>query len=319
MDKSKIEWTDATWNPIRGCSKVSTGCANCYAERVASRFNGPGMPYEGTTENGRWNGHVKVVDAVMDQPLRWRRPRRVFVNSMSDLFHEKLEFETIAQIFAVMCAAKQHTFQVLTKRPGRMLEFFDWMSSPNMGGCLTPQRKMTLAINHKMGGRAPGGRLTEESSWPLPNVWLGVSVEDQKTADERIELLLQTPAAIRWISAEPLVGPISLRWGKWHPWKNTPGSVNNEYDSAKDLNWVVTGGESGPGARPADPKWYQELRDQCTAAGVPFFFKQWGEWSPVPAKQSFQGALYSVTTGCARIGKAAAGRILDGRTWDEYP
>lgn len=251
-NQSKIEWTDATWNPIRGCSEVSEGCRNCYAMRQAHRFDKPGGPYEGLTRVSggeiKWTNEVRLVPELLDQPLHWRKPKRIFVNSMSDLFHEKVPDHFIMQVFVTMQKAPQHIYQILTKRPKRMRE---WV------------RHFT--------DREPA------------NVWLGVSCEDQKTANERIPLLLQTPAAIRWISAEPLLGAIDMN-----------GIRNAECGAA--LDWVVAGGESGPSARPMHPDWARSLRDQCLAAGVPFFFKQWGG-----------------------IRKHDAGRLLDGRAWNEYP
>lgn len=254
-DATGIEWTDATWNPIRGCSRVSEGCRHCYAERVAWRFGGPGQPYEGLTRNGRWTGEVRVVESAMDQPLRWQRPRRIFVNSMSDLFHPALGLDVIDRVFAVMRAAPRHTFQVLTKRPAVMA-----MYTTSMG----------LA---------------------LPNVWLGTSVEDQRAADDRVPWLMRTQAAVRFLSIEPLLGPVDLSG-----WERSPGAV-------RGIDWVIVGGESGPGSRPMDPAWARGVRDWCVAHGVPFLFKQWGETGE---------------TG-RRVGKLAAGRVLDGRTWDQYP
>jgi protein gp37 len=206
-----IAWTDQTWNPVRGCSRVSAGCANCYAEKVAARFSGPGLPYEGLTRaDGRWNGVVRLVPQHLADPLRWRRPRRVFVNSMSDLFHDTFPNEAIAVVFAVMAAAPAHTFQVLTKRASRMREWFKWAASEHTGGAMTPLRKLNLAAHELMGGRAPGGALIEAATWPLPNVWLGVSVEDQKTADERIPALIDTPAEVRFVSYEPALAPVDF-------------------------------------------------------------------------------------------------------------
>ena len=270
-DKTGIEWTDATWNPIRGCSRVSEGCRNCYAEKVAARFSGPGQPYNGLARNGRWTGEVRLIVEHLEDPLRWKKPRRNFVNSMSDLFHEGLEPAIIGRILNVMGAAKQHQFQVLTKRPERMIEI--------MMGYYRFLR-----------------------SDPLPNVWLGVSVEDQKTADQRIPILLDTPAAVRFISAEPLIQPIDLRrldlgdrktrgygnrritWDSLSEWEmqseagKSLGSkarcmANGEHPR---LDWVIVGGESGPGARPFDVEWARQLIIQCTAAAVPIFVKQLG-------------------------------------------
>jgi protein gp37 len=269
-DKSKIEWTDATWNPVRGCSRVSEGCRNCYAEKVAHRFNGPGLPYEGLTVLGsdgpRWNGRLKFVEEHLEDPLRWKKPRRIFVNSMSDLFHESLSHKDIERIFNVMRDAPQHIFQVLTKRPQVMKDFIIWYMRQHCLG-----NDFYMLFKH---------------------IWFGVSVENQKTADERIPILLETPAAIRWISAEPLLGPISL----------TPGLVDYltgikpEHDSScmgdcencpvqaqtERLDWVVVGGESGHNSRPMNEEWASEIMDQCQAAGVPFFMKQMAKKQPIP-------------------------------------
>lgn len=209
--RNGIAWTDETWNPLRGCSKVSPGCKNCYAETMAARFAGPGQPYEGTIDRGRWNGQIRLVPEKLAEPLRWRRPRRIFVNSMSDIFHESVPFEFVAAVFGVMAACPQHVFQVLTKRPERAAEFFKWASSLHAAEethiadiCEEFSRGAGVCVDPKYG-------LVE---WPLPNVWLGVSVEDQTTADERIPHLLQCPAAVRWVSYEPALGPVDfIGWG----------------------------------------------------------------------------------------------------------
>jgi protein gp37 len=328
---SKIEWTDATWNPVRGCEKVSEGCRNCYAARVAARFSGEGMPYEGlaemTTHGPRWTGAIHLVSDVLEQPLLWRRPRRIFVNSMSDLFHEKVPVEFIVAVFRAMAAAQWHTFQILTKRPERMVSIMDNIRH----GLKVIYPEDTWPEVH-----APG--------WPLPNVWLGVSVENQKAADERIPLLLQTPAAVRFLSMEPLLGPVDLRnidYDRTVKIDCLTGLHGWPYPHAeqdKRIHWVIVGGESGPGARPMHPDWVRSLRDQCVEAGVPLFFKQWGEWAPVPentplprnldnagwfTSEGFAphevGAIYDGEEMMHRVGKKAAGRLLDGRTWDEFP
>jgi protein gp37 len=209
----------------------------------------------------------------MDLPVRWRKPRRIFVNSMSDLFHEHLPDMTIARIFQVMLRAPRHTYQILTKRPERMQA---WVAA-----------------------------WVKEAGTPLPaNIWLGVSVEDQATAKQRVPLLLDTPCAVRWVSAEPLLGPVAL--------------------ALDGLNWVVVGGESGPGARPMHPDWARRLRDDCVGAGVAFLFKQWGDWLPDSHADWTRGdghyeRVHVAGTGLARVGKKRAGRELDGRLWDEYP
>jgi protein gp37 len=284
---SKIEWTDATWNPTRGCSRVSTGCERCYAERMAARFSGTGQPYEGLavmkSDGPHGTGEVRFIEEALNLPLRWRKPKRIFVNSMSDLFHEKVPDAWIDRIFFVMEAASQHTFQVLTKRPERMHVY---ANDPD-----TPRRIRELIIASL--GRAgaplsPGSRKMISEHWPLENVWLGVSAEDQKTAGERIPLLLRTPAAVRWISAEPLLAPIDLNAitfgrvymdGGWQPARyNLLKPVTMFFDEGDvhlpGLDWVVVGGESSQGARPMHPDWARSVREQCQAAGVPFFMKQ---------------------------------------------
>jgi protein gp37 len=257
-----IQWTDETWNPIRGCSRVSEGCRNCYAESVAKRFSGPGLPYEGLTTKGKWNGTIRVVDEAMTKPLSWKKPRRVFVNSMSDLFHENVADETIDRIFAVMALAPQHTFQVLTKRPERMRAY---LSCATFGASIISEpsayKRVVAALD--LPDWLPAGRSFRRvpEAWPLPNVWLGVSVEDQATADTRIPLLLDTPAAVRFISAEPLLGPINL---------------NPHLYEDQQLHWVIVGGESGHGARSCSIEWVEAIVGQCVAAAVPVFVKQLG-------------------------------------------
>ena len=224
-DKSKIEWTDATWNPVTGCTRVSTGCENCYAERLAAgRLRSHPSRQGLTDEHGRWNGEVRLNEQWLDQPLRWKRPRRIFVCAHSDLFHPAVHGEWINKVFRIMRRSDRHQFQVLTKRPERMRDYV-----------------------------RPRVRLPD-------HIWLGVSIEDQRTADERLPLLLDTPAAVRWVSAEPLLGPVCLA----------------------GMDWVVVGGESGPGARPMDPRWARGIRDQCAAAGTPFFLKQMAGKAPIP-------------------------------------
>lgn len=264
MSKSNIEWTDEVWNPVTGCTKVSQGCKHCYAEREWPRLTRLVPAYA-----GRAFSDVRCHPERLDQPLRWRRPRRVFVNSMSDLFHEAVPEDFILSVFVTMAAARQHTFQVLTKRADRMRDL------------LTRWRNSGLVLREGCGVN-------------LRNVWLGVSVEDQRAADERIPLLLETPAAVRWISAEPLLGALDLTriggdqfgWGRLNALDGLRyvRAIQNECGSEwqtepiNHLDWVVAGGESGPNARPMHPAWVRSLRDQCAAAGVPFLFKQWGEW-----------------------------------------
>jgi len=281
-DKSTIEWTDSTWNPVTGCTKVSQGCKNCYAKTVHDNrhkafLNGKKMPPQYSVAFEQLLTHPDRLAA----PLHWRKPRRIFVNSMSDLFHEDIPSDFIESVFHRMAMAKQHTFQVLTKRPERMFNFLT-------------------------GGKA--------FSSPLPNVWLGVSVEDRETWLDRSGPLKQTPAAVRFISYEPTLADIGLI-------------------DLTGIHWLIAGGESGPHARPAHPDWFRSARDQCAAAGVPFFFKQWGEWAPgdviavremadverVKDSRHFKFLPPHDEQIVMRVGKKAAGRLLDGREHSEYP
>lgn len=305
-ENSRIEWTEATWNPVTGCTKVSQGCKNCYAKRDWARL--AAMP--GTVYHGRAFEDVQCHPERLDIPLRWRKPRRVFVNSMSDLFHEDVPEEFIDRVFAVMVLSPQHTFQVLTKRPERMSAYMN-------------ATMRLLKINARID---TGREIVDYGGWPLPNIWLGVSVEDQTTADQRIPLLLQTPAAVRWISAEPLIGPLDLDRtggldGYYVGGMIDFASCTDNMDAIPRIDWVVVGGESGPNARPMHPDWARSLRDQCITAGVPFFFKQWGNW--LGAGQDGNPAHRPMILNCADFPllttKRAAGRQLDGRTWDEYP
>lgn len=427
--KTGIQWCDATWNPIRGCSRVSEGCRNCYAEVVAARFSGPGQAYEGLarrTSKGeaRWTGKIMFVEKHLEDPLRWREPRRIFVNSMSDLFHEDVTDEQIDRIFAVMGLADRHQFQVLTKRPQRMLEYVsepgrccaiaraiarirnrrprkdlenreakgraprsgrrlpegigsrslqegprgmddssgvpgglgnarreaderlgasggvgssarsdsarDYDQSPERteerqrpvesrtgdvfgtapsragrpSGSEDSSQGITASEDaHYRGGRSGnpgvattgssgeglGGTVRNEAegnfgdllpenlethlAWALPNVWLGVSVENQAAADERIPILLDTPAVVRFISAEPLLGPLDLAGYDDGTWWN-----DNDVETDKRLDWVIVGGESGAHARPCDVEWIRDIVKQCAEAKVPCFVKQMGKW-----------------------------------------
>jgi protein gp37 len=322
-DGTKIEWTDATWNPVRGCTRVSEGCRNCYAEGVAARFSGRGLPYEGlaerTSKGPRWTGKITLApEATLLQPLRWKRPRRIFVNSMSDLFHEGVPDEAIDRIFAVMALARHHTFQVLTKRPERMRSylstgFFKRAAAvealPEAAGFHGWPRVRAMALFNEM--------------QPPPNVWLGTSVEDQAAADTRIPHLLATPAAVRFLSCEPLLGPVELTNIDCHQRRDLPGfywinALTGEHDDmcrpcapVPRIDWVIVGGESGPNARQMHPNWARTLRYQCAAAGVAYFFKQWGEWGRVGDQPGLDHLPEDADT-MTRVGKAKAGRLLDG-------
>lgn len=313
---TKIEWTEATWNPWHGCRKVSAGCKNCYMFREKKQY--------GQDPNVVVRSKTKFYD-----PLKWKEPRRIFTCSWSDFFIEEADAWR-DEAFAIMALTPQHTYQVLTKRPDRMMEYLRGPQTPRniYAEVHYGDHPLLEPRSHELYERL--------QNWPLPNVWLGVSVEDQKTADERIPLLLQTPAALRWLSIEPLLGPIEF------------SNVSRRSDAVSQLgkkaltgiDWVVVGGESGPEARPTHPDWARSLRDQCTAAGVPFFFKQWGEWWPIGQMpdgwidhQPKELKNYTVlqldgrqevifppgAMTCYKVGKKKAGRLLDGREWNEMP
>lgn len=272
-----IAWTETTWNPIRGCSRVSQGCVNCYAETMAARFSGKGQPYEGlakrTPSGPRWTNVVRMIQEHLDDPIRWQRPRKIFVNSMSDVFHENLSNEEIAAIFGIMAAAPHHIFQVLTKRAKRMLEWFQWAKAQPEG----PAAACAMAANAAsfMGptDRRPFEILdvfdrARSAAWPLTHVHLGVSVENEAAAQERLDYLLKTPARVRWVSYEPALGPVDFA-----PWLDARGVEPT-------LDWIVIGGESGPGARPMHPIWAESVIRACQRSGVAVFFKQTGAWRP---------------------------------------
>jgi len=294
---TKIEWTDATWNPIVGCSVVSPGCTNCYAMRMAGTRLKTTRPYSGLTQDSKagpvWTGEVRFLEERLTQPLKWRKPRRVFVNSMGDLFHEDVPEDWIHHIFAVMALCPQHMFQVLTKRPERMQRYM-----ARLAQSVVPLQNRALGMGYTFEWQGDG-----LLRWPIPNVWLGTSVEDQTRADERIPALLATPAAVRFLSCEPLLGPVNLsRLGLWlcQHWKSKDALPKAPWcpdDPSKwwwkpqalrgpgqhMLNWIICGGESGPHARDMDPDWARDIRDQCGAAGVAYFFKQMSKKRPIPA------------------------------------
>jgi len=294
-DKSAIEWTDATWNPIRArnlktgkigwhCEHATTGCEFCYADGFNRRL-GTGLPFK--------PGHRKDIEIFLDDgaitvPMRWKKPRMIFVCSMTDLFADFVKDEWIDRVFAVMALCPQHTFQVLTKRADRLHKYIDGVMADQALGL---SRFGIAALWTGLHG--PSGKC---APWPLPNVWLGVSCERQEEANERIPFLLQTPAAIRFVSAEPLLGPIH------------GVNIPNPDGGVRTVDWVIVGGESGRNAREMDVEWARGLRRYCEAYDIPFFFKQWGEWRP-----SFSGRF----TG--RVGKKAAGRLLDGREHNGFP
>jgi protein gp37 len=315
---SKIEWTDKTWNPVTGCTKVSQGCKNCYAETFYERFHG-----KGSFRN------VICHEDRLAQPLQWKKPSMIFVNSMSDLFHEDVPFEFIHKVFVIMKAAYWHTFQILTKRADRMLEYFsadrpqklDDASLSMMNERIYDIPSMVCYVQEQ-----------GIKDFAPKNIWLGVSVEDQKSASERVLALSTVPAKVRFLSCEPLLGPVSL-----YPYLNlTVESRTGQPGSA--IDWVIAGGESGHSARPMHPDWVRSLRDQCQSANVPFFFKQWGQWAPHPNPPQEgiytgagiflqpngnwveQGQWWSVKAQAMdKVGKKKAGRLLDGVLHDEFP
>jgi protein gp37 len=322
---SKIEWTDATWNPVVGCSKTSPGCEHCYAERMAWRLaHNPATPeYRGVVEKGRWNSLTRMVSERLVEPLRWRKSRMVFVCSMGDLFHESVPDGWVYEAFGIMALARQHIFQVLTKRPRRMQEYLasfkgrvDIVAAAN---CINDNLKLGVS--------------TEAIQWPLPNVWLGVTAENQRCADERIPLLLQTPAAVHFVSCEPLLGPIDFKWRTDSKPCSHPGCLSHTSHACEGcgriggrvgIGWVVAGFESGPQARPGHSDWARKLRDDCQAAGVPFFWKQNGEWehsSECVGSHTIKCRRHYWADGTysARVGRKRAGRLLDGREWNEMP
>ena len=321
MTKTSIEWATDVWNPITGCNKVSQGCKHCYAETIANRFWATQYP---PNEDGspRKFTDVRLHPERLEDPLRWKKPRRVFVNSMSDLFHEDVPNDFIASVFGAMALSQQHTFMILTKRPKRATDWFQ-----DIGG--TTRRAWVLLS----AARLINADRIKFPDWPLPNVWLGVSVEDQETADERIPMLLQTPAAVRFVSYEPALGPVDFTAFMSPPGKSWSHEVALAWGDTNELDWIIMGGESGPGARPMHPDWARSVRDQCQAAGVPFFFKQWGEWEKTTTENVLfgkpnrrDGKNYAKINypgykmqWVARVGKKRAGRLLDGRTWDEFP
>lgn len=290
MNKTTIEWTDYTWNPVTGCKKVSQGCKNCYAETIANRF-------WGDRKFTDVQMHPERFDQIRMNGKKWDG-KKVFVCSMSDLFHPHVPFNFIADVFREFWYLPNTTFQILTKRPDIALDFFKSQAN---------DLKFIM---------------------PMDNVWIGTSCEDQATANERIQLLLQIPAAVRFLSCEPLLGPLDI--AKWltPQWcEYTDGS--RQCFQLPAINWVIAGGESGHGARPMHPDWVRSLRDQCASANVPFFFKQWGEWvdnQNMPREYvsgNYKQHVFNDNTVSAvevwKVGKSKSGNVLDGKQHLEFP
>lgn len=412
---SKIEWTEKTWNPTVGCSKVSAGCENCYAMRMAYRhMHNPKIQhkYEGVarkTANGKinWTGKINLLEKELLKPLKTKKPTVWFVNSMSDIFHPNVPFYFIAEIYTVMAMCPQHKFQVLTKHPDRAVQYYTeyqlglplfmhnsifelgfyqfmfdkWDKKKNKpaGNLRKDLQDMGWIIAEKDTKYAKKGTPILLDRLTLPNVHVGVSVENQQAADKRIPLLLKIPAAVRFLSCEPLLGPVDLSGVKYlvrhtdsvngpanSPLCTLPFSerrrvvdyIKKPWYTASTIDWVIVGGESGPKARAVHPDWVRSLRDQCVAAGVPFFFKQWGEYYTTWKKSTTDESVFKMYTSylqftqkvwvkkgdmcvsidgticksgldfqkCAypvaimsRMGKKKAGRLLDGREWNEMP
>ncbi len=352
-EHSTIEWTEATWQIVTGCSVVTAGCTNCYAMRLAGTRLQHHPSRVGLTRDTKagpvWTGEVRFNREWLTQPLQWKRPRKIFVAAHGDLFHENVPDDVLDQVFAVMAAAPQHTFQVLTKRSARARAY---LSSPEtLGRIIAALQALSEKLGPGKSSRDPmggagwnafaaaknlqiGPKQSSWPGWPLSNVWLGVSVEDQRRADERIPDLLVTPAAVRWISAEPLLGPVDLRNIRPQDRAELDALRGMDFDQGLPcarLDWVVVGGESGPGARPMQAEWAQALRDQCADAGVAYLFKQHGAWIDVsqlrhlegwtggPGFGRFDHCEYDQDAECLRVGKKAAGRLLDGVEHNGFP
>lgn len=350
---SRVQWTrtylqdgtytqGATWSPVTGCTKNSSGCKNCYAENeVETRWSkNPRSVFF-----GRAFTDIRYHPEQLGQILRWNKARRIFVCPRADLFHEEVPFEFIAAVFGAMAIASQHTFLITTKRPERMLAFFDWLDHesgrvPGSTGPVSLCASKLYALATEL-PRSAGSLDAVSAAWPLQNVQLGVSIEDQPAADERIPLLLKAPAAIRWVSIEPMLGAIDLE---------LLDCMGGPY---RAIDWVVVGGESGSNARPMHPEWVEDIQEQCHYANVPFFFKQWGTWLPIsempdsgesfyrPAKASDPDAARQCTVETRaiaydggdhwrqvnhvpafltfKVGKRASGDTLGGKVYHNYP
>ncbi len=367
---TKIEWADEVWNITTGCTPISAGCQNCYAKRMAQRLKGrAGYPADDPFK-------VTFHPDKLDAPLRWKKPRRIFVVSMGDLFHEDVTDEMIDKVFAIMASSGRHTFMLLTKRPQRAHEWFQRVSdgakkaknmyqsalidyySRNDVDLSEPHQvpaaptgelrfiydsmrdiKPEMTIEERFSGKSIGE--CHWRGWPLDNVWLGVTAENQAMADERIPILLQIPAAKHFASLEPLLKPVDVR--PYLPRKWTLACHDYPTERTIGLDGIVAGGESGPGARPSHPDWFRKVRDDCAAAGVPFTFKQWGEFVPKSQTElrcpdkwgciTQLGSYYPETSAwnghdddsgesdavIYRVGKKAAGRELDGVIHDGWP
>jgi protein gp37 len=342
MANTKIEWATKVWNPVTGCTPISAGCANCYAKRMANRLKGR----HGYDAADPFKVTIHTEDKFLE-PLKWRKPSNVFVCSMGDLFHKDVPTLEIDKVFAIAAISPKHNFMFLTKRPDRMATYFD-----------TPAKKLAERwedVIYSMGISAGDDEIDTVASflhnrcglgWPLKNIWLGVSVEDQKAADDRIHYLNEISAAVKFVSCEPLLSEINFEKSlgeslKWHA-----GGLKN------CISWVISGGETGHNARPVHPDWVRSIKDQCEDNGVPFFFKGWGEFKPInidltgikPIRQkgnpftfweNIKGDIFELIDGdgeylCAgddhqlyqpiiKVGKKQSGDLLDGKQYHEFP
>lgn len=283
MATTKIQWATKVWNPVTGCEKVSEGCAECYAEKFAKRLKK--MPNPKVSDKYKNGFKPTCHPESLKEPEKWKKPQRVFVCSMGDLFHEDIPFEFITKVFATMVMHPKHTFMLLTKRPERMKEFIDWVN-PN---CLID----------------------------LKNIWLGVTAENQERFEERVSILLQIPARIHFVSIEPMLNSVNLNKAFVIP--------NVEDVTMHTVNWIICGGETGSNARPLNGDWVKNLRDQCYVSETPFFFKQWGEYITIPREDVKKYPLSILKTDLhyhcvyARVGKKAAGNLIDGKEWNQFP
>lgn len=351
MGKTSISWTDETWNPIVGCSIASPGCDHCYAMGLAGSRLKTHPAYAGLTrqKKGRgpvWNGKTRLLEHKLDEPFRWRKKRMVFVNSMGDLFHENIPFDQIDTIFAIMALNPRHTFQVLTKRAHRM---FDYLHGDPDTTPLSQCAEARIGRRAMEIGRARGEDVDEPYwdafwEWPLPNVWLMVSAENQSYARSRIPSLLRCPAAVRGVSLEPLLGPIRLDQmivgdplyvceeipeGWPRPLDALRGGTDSGLAPWPALDLVIVGGESGKSARPMHPQWVRDLCDQTVGTPATFHFKQWGEWGPLFCTTTLTDAerrrakMFEFDQDGERVwsvgNKKRTGRLLDGVTWDRLP
>lgn len=324
-DGTGIEWCDATWNPVGGCSRISEGCRHCYAEQIAGRFSGPGQAFEGLARRvlkvvnaderdpgnrteGRWTGEMRFYPKRLSIPLRWKRPRRVFVNSMSDLFHEKLTDEQIDQVVAVMALARQHTYQTLTKRADRMRAYFaaDNIDQPSIDGRMPLSWRLARAAEKIDPKRfaALGGDSFHWHPRRWPWTWWGTSIENQAAADERLPELVESDVDVLFLSCEPLLGSVDVTPALW--------------DGDRGVRWVIAGCESGRGARPCDPAWLQSLRDQCAAAGVAYFLKQAVDVAVPNGRGGFHSAI-TFGPGTHAKGIVLGAPYLDGAQHLAFP